>query len=124
MKTIRNVLLAGAIAIGTLSACSQGSGTKTVADLYKDKASLAGQTVSVKGKVVKVNTGIRGANFLHVQDGTGGEGTNDLTVTSQQVANVGDEVIVTGRIAIDKDFGFGYQYELLMEEATVAPAAK
>ncbi len=123
MRTIKNVLFAGIFAVGTLSACTQGSDTKTVADLYKDKASLAGQTVSVKGKVVKVNTGLKSGNFLHIQDGSGAEGTNDLTITSKQMANVGDQVTVSGRLVVDKDFGYGYTYELLMEDATITPVA-
>lgn len=122
MKTISKVLFAAILALATLSACSKGSDTKTIADLYKDKASLAGQTVSITGQVVKVNTGLKLGNFLHIQDGTGGEGTNDLTVISKDLAQVGDRVTVTGKMAVNKDFGFGYAYELLMEDATVAPA--
>jgi hypothetical protein len=73
----------------------------------------------VQGKVVKVNNGIMGRNFLHVQDGTGDQDTSDLAVTSKQTANVGDQVSVTGRVAVNRDFGSGYTYPLLMEEASV-----
>lgn len=97
---------------------------KTVADLYADKDALVGKQVQVSGKVVKVNNGIMNRNFLHVQDGTGAADTNDLTVTSQQTAAVGDQVTVTGTIAADVDFGMGYVYPLLMEEAAVAPDAR
>ncbi len=96
---------------------------KTVADLYADKAALAGKQVQVSGKVVKVNTGIMNRNFLHLQDGTGGEGSNDLTITTRQTAKVGDEVVVTGKVSTDVDFGAGYVYPLLMEEAAVTGSA-
>lgn len=97
---------------------------KTVADLYADRDALVGKQVQVSGKVVKVNNGIMNRNFLHVQDGSGAADTNDLTVTSQQTAAVGDQVTVTGKIAADVDFGMGYVYPLLMEEAAVTPDAR
>jgi hypothetical protein len=58
-------------------------------------------------------------NFLHVQDGTGDQKTNDLTVTSKQTAKVGDQVLVKGKVLLNKDFGAGYAYPLLLEEASV-----
>jgi len=73
----------------------------------------------VRGKVVKVNNGVMKRNFLHIQDGTGKQGSNDLTVTSQETAEIGDEVVVTGKLAVDKDFGAGYTYPILLEEAHI-----
>jgi hypothetical protein len=94
---------------------------RTVADLYKNKASLAGKTIRVQGKVVKANNGIKGYNFVHLQDGTGAAGTNDLTVRSKQTANVGDQVTISGLVVVNKDFGSGYFYPLLIEDATITP---
>ena len=96
-------------------------GFKTVVQLYSDSKSLKGKTVNVRGKVVKFNSGIMGKNFLHLQDGTGSEGTNDLTVTTQETVRVGDQVIVTGTVNTDKNFGAGYSYSLILEEATIQP---
>lgn len=93
---------------------------KTIASLYQERAKLQGKQVQVRGKVVKVNNGIMQRNFLHVQDGTGTQGSNDLTVTTTQSVNVGDEVVVTGTVAVDKDFGAGYTYPLLLEQASVS----
>jgi hypothetical protein len=99
---------------------------KSVADLYQNKAALAGKTIRAEGKVVKVNNAIMDRNFVHVQDGTGDAGTgpgtasNDLVVTSKQTANVGDQVSVTGVVVVNRDFGSGYKYPLLIEEATIA----
>lgn len=95
---------------------------KTVADLNQNKAALAGQTISAQGKVVKVNNGIRGRNFVHVQDGTGDAGSNNLVVTSKQTANVGDKVTISGVVVVNRDFGAGYLYPLLIEEATITPS--
>jgi hypothetical protein len=97
---------------------------KSIADLYKDKAELAGKQVTLHGKVVKVNNQIMNRNFLHLQDGTGdaAAGTNDVTITSEATAAKGDEITVTGTVAVDTDFGAGYSYPLLVEKATIAGA--
>ncbi len=92
---------------------------QTVAALNQNKAALVGQTISAQGKVVKVNNGIMGRNFVHVRDGTGDADNNNLIVTSKQTANVGDQVTVTGVVVVNRDFGAGYVYPLLIEEAAV-----
>ena len=84
-----------------------------------DRAQMAGRQVTVRGKVVKYNGGIMGRNWLHIQDGTGAEGANDLTVTTQAVVGVGQTVLVSGTAAVDRDFGAGYRYDLIVENATV-----
>lgn len=121
MKTILAVVFAVGLGLGALSASAEDAVVKTVAALNKDKATLAGKLVRVQGKVVKVNNGIMGRNFLHVQDGTGDQNSNDLTVTSKQTAVVGDQVTVTGRVVLNRDFGAGYAYPLLVEEASITP---
>ena len=94
---------------------------KSIADIYQEKAALAGQPVKLQGKVVKVNNNIMNRNFLHLQDGSGDPalGTNDLTITSDDTAAMGDTVTVTGTLAVDTDFGSGYKYPLLLEKATI-----
>lgn len=121
MRTPLAAVLAAILTLGTASALANEAKQKTVAALYQEKATLAGQQVRVQGKVVKVNNGIMGRNWLHIQDGTGKPDSNDLTVTSQQTAKIGDQVSVTGRVGINKDFGAGYNYPLILEEATVSP---
>jgi hypothetical protein len=94
-------------------------GGQTVEQVLVGKAALGGRPVVVRGKVVKVNTGIMGKNWLHLQDGTGAAGTNDLTVTTADVAVVGDVIVARGTLALDKDFGAGYRYAALLEDATL-----
>jgi len=102
-----------------LSGITAAEGGKTVAQVYADPAALAGKTVTLRGKVVKYNADIMGKNWLHVQDGTGAEGTNDITVTTSSTAKVGDTVLISGVVSTDKDFGYGYKYALLIEDAQV-----
>lgn len=107
------------LGLASFSATAAEAKLKTVETVNKDMAKLKGQTISVKGKVVKVNNGIMKRNFLHIQDGTGDANNNDLSVTSKQTANVGDEVTITGVVVLDRDFGMGYAYPLLIEEASI-----
>lgn len=94
-------------------------GGVTIADLYERRAELVGQTVKVRGKIVKATAGVMGANWYHLQDGTGAPGTNDLTVTSDGPAKAGDVVVIAGTLATDKDFGMGYTYDVIVEKATL-----
>lgn len=93
---------------------------QTVADVFTKKADLAGKPVKVRGKVVKFTPEIMGKNWIHLQDGTGAAGANDLTVTTSATAKMGDTVTVSGLLVIDKDFGYGYAYEVIIEDAAVA----
>jgi hypothetical protein len=102
-----------------LSKIARAPGGQTVAEVHSGRAALSGKQVSVRGRVVKFNGNIMGRNWLHIRDGSGVEGSNNLTVTSAGAAKVGDLVLVTGRLAVDKDFGSGYRYALLVEEAKV-----
>jgi hypothetical protein len=60
-----------------------------------------------------------GKNWVHIQDGTEYNGQYDLTITTQEKVNVGDVVVFEGIISLNKDFGFGYAYDILMENAKV-----
>lgn len=103
-----------------LSSIAKAEGGKTVAEVFAEKEQLAGQPVVIRGKVVKSNPDIMGKNWLHVRDGSGAEGTNDLTVTTAgTVPDVGDTVVVKGPVALNKDFGMGYVYDVIVEDAEV-----
>jgi hypothetical protein len=95
----------------------------TVAELFAGKEQLAGQPVTLRGKVVKVNPGIMGTNWLHIRDGSGEEGANNITITTGQMADVGDVVLVTGVLTVDKDFGMGYRYDAIIENADITVEA-
>ncbi len=93
----------------------------TVAELYDKSAKLDKKAVVVKGQVVKFSAEIMGKNWIHLQDGSGdtAKGTNDMLVTTKEVAAVGDVITVKGTLSKDKDFGSGYKYAVIVEDASV-----
>lgn len=116
-------LLTCLICVGATFALAADPLKVTVEEVNQKMEELKGQKVQLKGKVVKVNNGIMRRNFIHLQDGTGKVGTTDkVIVTSQDKVNVGDEVVVTGTVALGTDFGAGYMYPLLVEKSSVSPA--
>jgi len=102
-----------------LSGIKPAEGGVTVAEIFSRKSELAGKPVTVRGKVVKFSPQIMQKNWLHIQDGTGEEGSNDLTVTTNTPAAVGDTVVISGVLSTDVDFGYGYQYGVIVEDAEV-----
>ncbi len=101
---------------------AEGDDAYTVGDLYERSADLDTRTVTVKGVAVKVSTEIMGTNWVHIQDGSGdaAAGSNDLVVTTADVPVVGETITVSGTLAKDKDFGAGYKYAVIVENATVS----
>jgi len=98
---------------------TKADGGYTVLECFEMSDKLDGKTVTVRGIVVKFSQQIMNRNWVHIQDGTGAEGTNDLTVTTQDIVKVGDTVLVTGVLAKAKDFTMGYKYAAIVEEARV-----
>ena len=94
-------------------------GGLSIAEVYAQRASLNGQAVRVRGRVVKANRNIFDTNWYHLVDGSGEAGTNDLTVTSTAEVQIGDLVVAEGPLTADKDLGFGYQYDAIIEGATL-----
>jgi ribosomal protein S17 len=107
-----------------LTNIAKAPGGKTVAEVHAAASALAGKKIAVRGRVVKYNSGIMGKNWMHIRDGSGAEGTNDLTVTSKATAKVGDLVVIEGVLATNRDFGGGYRYALIVEDASVTVETK
>ena len=70
---------------------------------------------------MKVNSGIMGKNWLHLRDGSGTEAAkdNDITVTTQRHGDGRRRVTVKGVVRVDKDFGAGYAYPVIVEDAAL-----
>ncbi len=91
----------------------------SVAELFTNKQSYAGKIVKIRGKVTKFSSAIMGRNWVHIQDGTEDSGNYDLTITTEDKAQVGDVVTFVGKVALNRDFGHGYSYEVIIESAKV-----
>ena len=87
--------------------------------LFENKGSLEGKKVTVRGIVTKFNPDIMNRNWVHIQDGTGGEKSFDVTITTQDITQIGSVVSFEGIVAVNKDFGHGYKYDLIIEEAVL-----
>jgi hypothetical protein len=91
----------------------------TLAQVFANRKDYSSKEFEIKGVVVKVNKQVMGKNWIHIQDGTDDNGVFDLTITTQELAEVGDEVTFKGKLTLNKDFGAGYSYEVIMEDATL-----
>lgn len=91
-------------------------GGKNIAEIYKDKKSLSGKSVKVKGEVIKYTPNILGFNWIHIRDNST---DSDLTITTSDTVAVGDVIVVKGLISLEKDFGYGYVYPVILEKAKV-----
>lgn len=93
----------------------------TVEEIFTQGEALAGKTVRIKGQVVKVNMQIMARNWVHIQDGSGNpmKNTHDLVVTTQDDVEEGKPVTFEGVVAFEKDFGYGYKYDVLVEDAKI-----
>ena len=94
-------------------------GGYTIAELFANKEQLQGKEVTLRAKVVKFTPNIMHTNWIHLRDGSGSEGSNDLTVTSNAEVNMADTVLVKGVLEVNKDFGYGYKYDLIIEKAQI-----
>ncbi len=94
-------------------------GGVTISELFKNKKRYQGKRVKIRGKVTKFNAQVMSKNWIHLQDGTDNNGNFDITITSNANVNVGDIVTLEGLVSLDKDFGYGYFYKLIIENAVL-----
>lgn len=91
------------------------AGVVKLSELFANPASYEGKVITVKGRCVKINKMIMGRNWVHIDDGTGGG--KDLTITTLADVPVGTSASLTGKISLNVDFGAGYKYDVIMEDA-------
>ena len=91
-------------------------GGNTIAEVYTDKQKLNGKTIRVRGQVTKYTANVMDKNWLHIRDSST---LDDLTITTDSTAAIDAVVVIEGKLALDKDFGYGYVYPLIVEDASV-----
>jgi hypothetical protein len=101
---------------------ASGADARTIGELWAQKGALDGKTVTIRGVVVKYNPQVMGKNWIHLQDGSGtaAQNTHDITVTTTDEAAMGATITIRGTVRQNKDFGAGYSYALIIEDAKVA----
>ena len=99
------------------------NGSSSIKQLYSDAKKLKGTSVTVHAKIVKISKGIMGKNWVHLVDGSSqtDDGVITATTTKENFA-LDEHVLVTGTLTADKDFGHGYFYAVILEDATLTPA--
>jgi hypothetical protein len=98
-----------------------GENSYTVEEVFAKAKELNGKSIRLRGKVVKFSANIMGRNWVHLQDGTGNpmNNTHDLVVTTAETVADDEIIMVEGKLAADKDFGAGYKYDAIIEEAII-----
>ncbi len=91
------------------------NGSVAIADLLKTPEKFAGKTVKVHGIVTKYLPMIMKKNWIHLKDATCGEA--HIVVTTDETFKAGETVLVSGKVEVNKDFGFGYKYDVLLTGA-------
>ena len=91
-------------------------GGKTIAEIIASKQELSGKKIKVRGQISKFSPKIMNRNWIHLIDGSS---DSDLIITTNDNAKVGQIVVIEGTVVLDKDFGYGYFYKLLIEDARV-----
>ena len=100
---------------------SEAANGYSIEEIFSQAKKLNGQKVTLRGIVTKVSANIMGRNWIHLQDGTGDpmQNSHDIVITSSELPEVNAEITVEGIMAAEKDFGAGYKYVVIIEEAKV-----
>lgn len=97
----------------------QQKGTISVKEALQKREELKGKTIAIRGRVVKASANILERNFIHLQDGTGeNKEVGRIVFTSKELPKVGDVLTATGTVSVDKNFGSGYVYPIIVENAS------
>ena len=100
-----------------VSGINKIEGGHTIAEIYKNKQSLNGKTIRVRGKVTKFTANVMKLNWVHIMDSST---HNDLTITTKQTAKLNDVIVIEGKLELDKDYNYGYIYPLIVENASLS----
>ena len=114
--SIEDINAGHAVDIGKVE---KAKGGKTVFEIISEIKNLAGKNILLRAKVTRFTPNIMGKNWIHVRDGSGVQGQNDLVVTTMDKASIGDVILIRGIVSVDKDFGFGFKYPVIIENAKI-----
>lgn len=95
----------------------QDKGSITISELVANSSAYEGKTVQLTGKCVKINPNIMKRNWIHLQDGS--KNDYDLVITSSTFVPEGKTVTIKAEVSLNRDFGAGYRYDLILENGIV-----
>ena len=90
-------------------------GSVAIEDLLKHPENYAGKTVKIHALITKFLPMIMKKNWLHLKDASCGAA--HLVATTDGTFKVGENMVLTGKVEVNKDFGFGYKYDVLLTQA-------
>jgi hypothetical protein len=96
----------------------------SIKELFANREKYADKIIRIRAQVTQFSDSIMGKNWIHMQDGSDYNGAFDLVATSEEFISVGEIAVFEGKILLNKDFGFGYFYEILMEETQIEKPQK
>ena len=94
-------------------------GSIKISELVNNKTKYEGKEIQLSGKCTKLNPNIMGRNWIHLKDGSMDD--FDLVITSEHAVPEGHIVTMKGTVVLDKDFGAGYKYDLIIENGQIVP---
>ncbi|MFK5959138.1 MAG: GW dipeptide domain-containing protein [Lutibacter sp.] len=105
--------------IKTIATKIEVKGSMKIAELVKNAKKLEGKIVQISGVCVKSNANIMNRNWIHLKDGS--KDDFDLVVTTDTF--IPEDAIITlkATVTLNKDFGAGYKYDLILENGTIIP---
>lgn len=92
-------------------------GSMKISELVANSAKYEGKTIQISGICVKSNPNIMNKNWMHLKDGS--QDDFDLVITSDTFIPEGTIVTMTATVTLNKDFGAGYKYDLILENGVV-----
>jgi len=92
-------------------------GSIKISEIVNNPKKYEGQTVQVDGECTKINLGIMGKNWIHLKDGS--QDDFDLVITSDALVDIGSVVTIKAEVVLNKDFGAGYKYDLILENGSI-----
>jgi len=108
-----------AVSVKTTYKKIEVKGSIKIAELVNNYKKYEGKTIQVSGTCVKINPNIMNRNWIHLKDGS--KDDFDLVITSDSFVDEGSIITIKATVSINKDFGAGYKYDLILENGTIVP---
>lgn len=89
---------------------------QTISEILQNATKLSDQKISIRGQVSKFTAGVMGKNWIHIIDSSS---KKDLTITTDSTATIDDIIVIEGKLTLNKDFGYGYVYDVIIEDGKV-----